>query len=80
LSQEYLIYAGEHLYLAAGQAWLLKAANIHSGQETFLIFPFLSQEHVIYAGEHLYPSAGQAGEDSLASKGCQHSFSTGRTF
>jgi hypothetical protein len=46
--------------------WLLKAANIHSQQETFLNFLFLSQEHLIYAGEHLYPAAGQTGEDSLA--------------
>jgi hypothetical protein len=58
LSQEHLIYAREHLYLAAGQAWLLKAANIHSGQETFLKFTFLSQEHLIHAGEHVHPAAG----------------------
>jgi hypothetical protein len=31
---------------------LLKVANVHSGQETFLNFTFLSQEHLIYAGEH----------------------------
>ncbi len=74
LSQEHLIYAGEHLYPAAGQAREDSLAPqvchptsiLHSVD--FLIFPFLSQEHLIYAAKHLYPAAG-TGEDSLAAEG-----------